>query len=273
MSIDPAAVTTSLFDVRGRRAVVTGAASGLGLAAAEVLAECGARVTLADIDSERLAEQAGRLSAGGCDVRTAVVDVTDDASVRSALADAAAAYGGLDIVFANAGIAAVPGYANPGGQELHTVAEDAWRKVVGVNLDGVLSTMRAAAGVMKPQGSGRIVVTASTAGLRADPMVCYGYIASKAAVVNVARQAALELAPHGVHVNVIAPGPIKTRIGGGVTPESERQWAALVPLGRMGEPEELKGLALMLASPAASFITGAVITIDGGQLLGEPGGW
>ena len=102
---------------------------------------------------------------------------------------------------------------------------------------------------MKPQGSGRIVVTASTAGLRADPMVCYGYIASKAAVVNVARQAALELAPHGVHVNVIAPGPIKTRIGGGVTPESERQWAALVPLGRMGEPEELKGLALLLASP------------------------
>ena len=214
MSIDPAAVTTRLFDVRGRRAVVTGAASGLGLAAAEVLAECGARVTLADIDSERLAEQAGRLSAGGCDVRTAVVDVTDDASVRAAFADAAAAYGGLDIVFANAGIAAVPGYANAGGQELHMVAEDAWRKVIGVNLDGVLSTMRAAAGVMKPQGSGRIVVTASTAGLRADPMVCYGYIASKAAVVNVARQAALELAPHGVHVNVIAPGPIKTRIGG-----------------------------------------------------------
>ena len=193
--------------------------------------------------------------------------------VRAAFDGAVAAYGGIDIVFANAGIAAVPGYANPGGQELHTVADDVWRRVVGVNLDGVLHTLRAAAGVMKPQGSGRIVITASTAGLRADPMVCYGYIASKGAVVNVARQAALELAPHGVHVNVIAPGPIKTRIGGGVTPESERQWAALVPLGRMGEPEELKGLALLLASPAASFITGAVITIDGGQLLGEPGGW
>jgi NAD(P)-dependent dehydrogenase (short-subunit alcohol dehydrogenase family) len=273
MSVDPAAVTARLFDVRGRRAVVTGAASGLGLAAAEVLAECGARVTLADVHAERLAEAAGRLSEGGCDVRTAVVDVTDDSSVRSAFADAAAAYGGIDIVFANAGIAAVPGYANPGGQELHTVGDDAWRRVLDVNLDGVLSTMRAAAGVMKPQRSGRIVVTASTAGLRADPMVCYGYVASKAAVVNVARQAALELAPHGVHVNVIAPGPIKTRIGGGVTPESEQQWAALVPIGRMGEPEELKGLALMLASPAASFITGAVITIDGGQFLGEPGGW
>jgi NAD(P)-dependent dehydrogenase (short-subunit alcohol dehydrogenase family) len=76
-----------------------------------------------------------------------------------------------------------------------------------------------------------------------------------------------------VRVNVIAPGPIKTRIGGGVTPESEQAWSALVPLGRMGDSEEIKGLALLLASRAASFITGAVVTIDGGQLLGEPGGW
>jgi len=273
MSIDPGALASRLFDVRGSRAVVTGAAGGLGLAIAEVLAESGARVTLADIDAERLEEAAAGLTARGCDVRTARADVTDPESVRALFDGALAAHGGVDVVFANAGIAAVPGYANDGGQELHTVADDVWRRVLAVNLDGVLHTMRAAAGAMKPQGSGRIVVTASTAGLRADPMVCYGYAASKAAVVNVARQAALELAPHGVHVNVIAPGPIRTRIGGGVTPESERRWASLVPLGRMGEPEELKGLALLLASPAASFITGAVITIDGGQLLGEPGGW
>ena len=273
MSSDPGAVTSRLFDVRGSRAVVTGAASGLGLAIAEVLAESGARVTLADIDAGRLEEAAAALAARGCDVRTARADVTDPASVRALFDGVLEAHGGVDVVFANAGIAAVPGYANEGGQELQTVADDVWRRVLAVNLDGVLHTMRAAAGAMKPQGSGRIVVTASTAGLRADPMVCYGYAASKAAVVNVARQAALELAPHGVHVNVIAPGPIRTRIGGGVTPESERQWASLVPLGRMGEPEELKGLALLLASPAASFITGAVITIDGGQLLGEPGGW
>ncbi len=181
MSIDPGAVTARLFDVRERRAFVTGAASGLGLAIAEVLADCGARVTLADIDEERLEEVAGTLTARGCEVRTVVVDVTDDASVRAAFDGAVAAYGGVDIVFANAGIAAVPGYAIPGGQELHTVADDVWRRVVGVNLDGVLHTMRAAAGVMKPQRSGRIVVTASTAGLRADPMVCYGYSASKAA--------------------------------------------------------------------------------------------
>ena len=273
MSSDPGAVTSRLFDVRGSRAVVTGAASGLGLAIAEVLADCGARVTLADIDDERLGAAAAALAARGGDVRTTVADVTDADSVRALFDGALAAYGGIDVVFANAGIAAVPGYANPGGQELHAGEDEVWRRVLAVNLDGVLHTLRAAAGAMKAQGAGRIVVTASTAGLRADPMVCYGYAASKAAVVNLARQAALELAPHGVRVNVIAPGPIRTRIGGGVTPQSERQWAALVPLGRIGEPDELKGLALLLASPAASFMTGAVITIDGGQLLGEPGGW
>ena len=267
------AVTARLFDVTGRRVVVTGAASGLGLAIAEVLADCGARVTLADVDEARVATEAAQLAVRGGDVRTAVVDVADPEAVRGLFRDVVEVQGGVDVVFANAGIAAVPGYANEGGQELHTVADEDWRRVLSINQDGVLFTMREAAAVMKPQGSGRIVVTASTAGLRADPMVCYGYAASKAAVINVARQAALELAPHGVHVNVIAPGPIKTRIAGGVTPEGEKQWAALVPLGRMGEPEELQGLALLLASPASSFITGAVIPIDGGQLLGEPGGW
>jgi NAD(P)-dependent dehydrogenase (short-subunit alcohol dehydrogenase family) len=271
--VSAADVTARLFDVSGRRAVVTGAGSGLGLAIAEVLADCGARVTLADIDGERTAAEATRLATRGGDVRLAVVDVADPAAVRELFRGVVEAQGGVDVVFANAGIAAVPGYANEGGQELHTVADEDWRRVLSINQDGVLFTMREAAAVMKPQSAGRIVVTASTAGLRADPMVCYGYAASKAAVINIARQAALELAPHGVHVNVIAPGPIKTRIAGGVTPEGERQWAALVPLGRMGEPEELKGLALLLASPASSFMTGAVITIDGGQLLGEPGGW
>ena len=156
MTIDPGAITSRLFDVRGQCAVVTGAASGLGLAIAEVLADCGARVTLADVHAEHLEEVAAALTARGCDVRAAVTDVADDASVRALFDGAQAAFGGLDIVFANAGIPAVPGYANPGGQELHTVADDVWRRVLAVNLDGVLHTLRAAAGAMKPQGSGRI---------------------------------------------------------------------------------------------------------------------
>jgi NAD(P)-dependent dehydrogenase (short-subunit alcohol dehydrogenase family) len=145
--------------------------------------------------------------------------------------------------------------------------------VLGVNLHGVLFTMKHAAAVMKPQGSGRIVVTSSIAGLRPEPVVCYGYAASKAAVVNLVRQAALELAPHGVLVNAICPGPFKgTRIGAGATldpdPELERAWAEMIPLGRMAALDELKGLALLLASPASSYITGAAHVIDGGALVG-----
>jgi NAD(P)-dependent dehydrogenase (short-subunit alcohol dehydrogenase family) len=259
-----------LFDVQGVRALVTGAASGIGLAFAEVLADSGARVTLADIDGERLARVTGELESRGGDVRSVVADISDPAAVDAAFADAVAAHGGLDVVFANAGIAAVPGWGVPGGQELHTVAGEVYERVLAINQHGVLYTMRAAAGLMKPQGSGRIIVTASTAGLASEPLVCYGYAASKAAVIGVARHAALELAPHGVNVNVIAPGPFKTRIAGGVDAEGERVWASLVPLGRMGDTDELKGLALLLASPAGSFITGAVIPIDGGQLLGTP---
>ena len=119
------------------------------------------------------------------------------------------------------------------------------------------------------------MVTSSVAGLRPEPVVCYGYIASKAAVLHVVRQAALDLAPHGVRVNAICPGPFKgTRIGAGATldpdPETERQWAGTVPLGRMAVPEEMKGLVLLLASPAGSFITGAAYVIDGVALIAAP---
>ena len=261
-----------LFDVGGTRAIVTGAASGLGFAMAEVLAECGARVTLADIDAERLEDATRRLAERGGTVRSFVVDVSDEERVRALIEDVVAAEGGLDVVFANAGIAAVPGFAVEGGQRIETVARADWDKVLGVNLNGVLFTMKHAAAAMRRQGSGRIVVTSSNAGLRPEPEVCYGYAASKAAILNVVRQAALELAPHRVLVNAICPGPFKgTRIGGGVTekpdPETERMWARTVPLGRMAEPEELKGLVLLLASPASSFMTGAAYLVDGGTLV------
>jgi NAD(P)-dependent dehydrogenase (short-subunit alcohol dehydrogenase family) len=234
-------VAERLFDVRGTRVVVTGAASGLGFAMAEVLAQAGARLTLAD--------------------------VADAGQVDALIDGAVAAYGGLDVVFANAGISLEPGFKDPGGG-LAGIDPEQWRRVIAVDFDGVMATLRAAARVMKPQGSGRIVVTASTAGLRTDPMVGYSYATAKAAVIAATRQAALELAPHGVLVNALAPGAIRTRIGGGVLPgpEIERMWADTIPLGRMGEPEEIKGLVLLLASPASSYITGAILPVDGGAL-------
>jgi NAD(P)-dependent dehydrogenase (short-subunit alcohol dehydrogenase family) len=272
VTVSPTDVLTDLFDVQGSRVVVTGAAAGLGFAMAEVLAECGARVTLADIHAERLQDAVARLADRGCDVRGVEVDVRDEGSVEGLVQGVVGEQGGVDVVFANAGLASVPGFRVDGGQTLATLERSDWDTVLGVNLTGVIHTMRSSARAMTKQGSGRIVVTASNAGLRVEPLVCYGYAASKAAVLNIVRHAALELAPHGVLVNAICPGPFKgTRIGGGVTesptPELERMWSKTVPLGRMAEPEELKGLVLLLASPASSFMTGGAYLIDGGTLV------
>lgn len=267
-----AEVLGRLFDVRGTCVVVTGAASGLGFAMAEVLAACGAHVTLADVDRARLEASTERLAGAGGHARSSVVDVRDPDAVQALLDDVVDAEGRVDVVFANAGLAAVPGFGVEGGQTLDTVQRADWDAVLDVNLNGVMHTMRAAAAVMKRQGSGRIVVTASNAGLRPEPMACYGYHASKAAVIHMVRVAALELARHGVLVNAICPGPFfGTLIGGGVTEhpteEMKADWARMIPLGRMAHPDELKGLVVLLASPASSFMTGAAYVIDGGSLV------
>ena len=265
-------VQERIFDVTGSRVVVTGAASGLGFAMAEVLAECGARVTLADIDEERLAASTEALRARGLDASASITDVADEDAVQALLDEVVAAHGGVDVVFANAGFAAVPGFRFKDGQTFDTIERSDWDRVLGVNLTGVMHTMRSAARVMKTQRSGRIVVTASNAGLRIEPMACYGYHASKAAVIHLVRAAALELAAHGILVNAVCPGPFYgTLIGGGVTEhpteELKQLWETLIPLGRMAHPDELKGVVLLLASPASSFITGSALVVDGGSLV------
>jgi NAD(P)-dependent dehydrogenase (short-subunit alcohol dehydrogenase family) len=255
-----------LFDVSGARTVVTGAASGLGLAIAEVMADCGARVTLVDVDEEHLSEAAGELERRGGDVRASSLDVTEPDQVERLFDEVVEAQGGVDVVFANAGISLEPGVLDPSGG-LAAFDRETWDRVLAVNLNGVMFTVSSAAKPMKRQGSGRIVVTASTAGFGTDPMVGYSYSATKAALVVIVRQAALELARHGVHVNAIAPGPFRTNIGGGAPPIPPEAWEGVVALGRMAEPDELKGVALLLASPACSFMTGAIVPVDGGQLL------
>jgi len=175
-------------------------------------------------------------------------------------------------VFANAGIALGPGPGQADGQ-LDTFDLAEWTTLFDVNLYGVLNTMRAAARHMKRQRAGSIVVTASTAGLRADPFVSYSYVVAKAGVVNLTRQAALDLARWRIRVNAIAPGPFRTAIGGQrpKDPQREAMWSAVVPLGRMGDPREIRGLTVLLASPASSFMTGGVYPVDGGALLQAPG--
>lgn len=255
------------FDIRNRHVLITGAASGLGLAIAEAMVDAGANVTLVDVDADALGQVAHKLEGRGSAVEHATCDVADPAAVEATVGSAAARFGALDVAFVNAGI---PGARRTDAEanRIERVQQADWDRVIAVNLSGALNTMKAAAAVMRPQRSGRIIVTTSTAGLRADPMVGYAYVASKAALLNVVRQAALDLAGDQVQVNAIAPGPFRTNIGGQgpSDPVKEALWASTVPLGRIGDPEEIKGLALLLASPASSFMTGAVFPVDGGAL-------
>jgi NAD(P)-dependent dehydrogenase (short-subunit alcohol dehydrogenase family) len=258
---------SELFNVQGNVAFVTGAASGLGKAYAEVMAQNGARVMMTDIDGTAVEEQAAQLRATGCVVETFVLDIADLPALRAAIESTVERWGRLDTVFANAGISAGPGFdVSPAG-EIEAIDLNSWNKVIDINLTAAMVTIQAAAKHMKPQRSGRIIVTSSIGGLRSEPMVGYAYIASKAAIANVVRQAAIELAPHNILVNAIAPGPFLTNIAGGRLhrePEVVAKFSDMVPLGRIAQPDEIKGLALLLASPAGSFMTGTVIPIDGG---------
>ena len=262
---DRAAVLDRLFDVAGLGAVVTGAASGLGLAIAEVLACCGAHVTLADADAEGVQRATADLAATGATVRSAVVDVADASAVDRLLREAAEQPGGLSIVFANAGISAGTGPTTPQGQ-LTAVEQERWDRVIAINLSGVFATLQAAARYVTPDGRGRVVVTSSVAGIGGDPMVGYAYAASKAGVIALVKQASADLGRGGTLVNAIAPGSFRTNIAGGriKQPGAAEQFAKTTLIGRLAEPSELQGLALFLASPASSYVTGATFVIDGG---------
>lgn len=262
----PAEVLAEIFPVRDLVVLVTGAGSGLGRAIAEALAGCGAHVVAADLDGTRLHQAFGDFHPAGS-VELAGVDVRDASGVDDLVAGIVARHGRIDTVFANAGIAKGGGLADGAGQ-LDTFDMADWHALFRVNLDGVVHTLRSAARWMKKRGGGSMVATASTAGLRADPLVSYSYVAAKAGVVNLVRQAALDLARWRIRVNAIAPGPFRTNIGGGPPDETgEKLWGSTVPLGRMGDPREIRGLAVLLASPASSFMTGAVYPIDGGAML------
>jgi NAD(P)-dependent dehydrogenase (short-subunit alcohol dehydrogenase family) len=168
-------------------------------------------------------------------------------------------------VFANAGVTGGPGFGNPEG-EIETASLELWEQSLRINLTGAFLTMRGAAKHMKRQRRGSIVVTSSVAALRASSLPSYGYHAAKAGIAQAVRVAALELGPYNVRINAIAPGPFATNIANGRlrTPEGVAMFSSTLPMARIADVKEIKGLALLLASPASSFITGAIIPIDGG---------
>lgn len=264
-----------LFNVEGMAALVTGGASGIGLACAEVLAANGARVCVVDRDRERLEGTAARLAKVSNDVMTASADATDLARMEAVVADVIKRFGRLDIAFINAGIGGGPGFLDMAGQrnpdgQIENLDDKFWYGHVAGNLDAVFVSLKAIVPPMRSQRSGSIVITTSLAALKPENFVCTPYMVAKAGAAHLMHQTALELAKYNVRVNAMAPGAFVTGIGGGrmARPEVQARFARTNPMGRMADPDEIKGLALFLASPASSYVTGAQYAIDGGGVLG-----
>ncbi len=242
-------------------AVVTGAGSGIGRATAVRLAAEGARVACLDVDGDA----AGRTAAEVDGVAHAV-----DVSRPEALSDVARELGPVDVVVAGAGVTSAG--------SVETCTEDEWARVLGVNLTGVWATIKAFVPALRARGGGSVIAVASVAALRGFPD-SVAYAASKGGVVALVRQAAVDLANDGIRVNAVAPGSVRTpfveetlrrrgSVAGtaGSLEETLAQVAALHPLGRMGEPEDVAALIAFLASDDASWITGSLYVVDGGMM-------
>jgi NAD(P)-dependent dehydrogenase (short-subunit alcohol dehydrogenase family) len=248
------------FSLAGRAALVTGASGTLGARFAETLAGAGAAVALAARRTGAMQALRERLEAGGARAAVVAMDVTDGGSVEAAVAEAAAALGPIDIVINNSGIAEPAASLDQ--------SDDDWRHVFAVNLDGARRVSIAAVRrLVAEKRAGAIVNVASILGLRQGAGVT-AYAASKAALVQMTRQHALEWARHGIRVNALAPGYIETDLNRDFfATDAGRAQIRRIIQRRLGRPEELDGSLLLLASDAGSFITGAVLVVDGGHML------
>jgi NAD(P)-dependent dehydrogenase (short-subunit alcohol dehydrogenase family) len=252
---------STLFDIRGKVALVTGASSGLGDNFARRLASEGAVVVAAARRSDRLEKLVREIEAAGGKALAVALDVNDPASVEAAFAAAARTAGVPDIVVNNAGIA----QTKPSLE----LSEEDWRSVMNTNLDGVWRVAQAGARAMIAAGKGGSIINiASILGLRVATHLL-AYTSAKAAVVQMTEALALEWARHRIRVNAIAPGYIETEINKGFfATDAGQAVARRIPQRRIGLPKELDGALLLLASDAGSFMTGSTIVVDGGHVVG-----
>ena len=254
------------MEVRGGRlggkvAVITGAASGIGRISAERFASEGARVVVADLDAVGAQKAAETIAQDGGEATHVRCDVTRAEDVRAMVEAAVERYGGLDILFNNAGSATSPHPAE------ETTEEDLDR-ALAVNVKGVFLCSRAAIPALR-EGGGSIIVTASIMGVRARPGFT-AYAASKAAAIHLARTLALELAEDGIRVNCLAPVAtdtpmLSTFVGDRDLDQGRAAFVSTIPLGRLATPADVASAALFLASDESAFITGAVLPVDGGR--------
>jgi meso-butanediol dehydrogenase/(S,S)-butanediol dehydrogenase/diacetyl reductase len=244
-------------------AIVTAGGSGIGAATVRRFAREGAAVVIADLSGTRAEQVRAEVVATGARAAAFKMDVADPQAVEATIKLALDSFGRLDILFNNAGMAEVA--------LIHETTIESWERVIAVTLTGTFLGLKYALPIMRRQGSGAVINTASISGMHGD----YGmasYNAAKAAVINLTRTAALENAKHGIRVNCVCPGGINTRVaqilGKGRADEWRRVMGSSHPIGRMGEPEEIANTVTFLASDEASFITGSSFVADGGVTAG-----
>jgi meso-butanediol dehydrogenase/(S,S)-butanediol dehydrogenase/diacetyl reductase len=254
------------MDFKNKVGLVTGAGSGIGRATAIGFAQRGGAVAVVDINGDNANRVAAEITAAGGKALAIVADVTQAADIDMMVTRTVGALGRLDFMHNNA-------FGMPPAQANSTfvartgdVTDEVWTRMIDVGLTAVFRGMKRAIPVMRAQGGGAIVNTASISGLRAD----YGivaYNAAKAGVVNLTRVAAVEYARHGIRVNCICPGAIDTPLLAAAltTPEARAKFNEVIPMGRLGRPEEMANVVLFLGSDLASFVTGAAYVADGGQ--------
>jgi NAD(P)-dependent dehydrogenase (short-subunit alcohol dehydrogenase family) len=247
------------FEMTGSVAVVTGGSSGIGFEAAKALGACGAKVVLANRDRNALDSAVKRLVESGIEATRTVLDVTDPTAVTKAADGIVAEYGKVDILVNSAGIARLNSAVE--------TPDDEWRAVMDVNVNGMFWCCRAFGRHMLAQGKGSIVNLGSMSGLIINrPQTAASYMASKGAVHMLTKALATEWAKSGVRVNALAPGYVATEMTLKMRdrPELFNVWLDMTPMGRVGEPSEVAAAVIYLASAASTYVTGAVLSVDGG---------
>lgn len=259
---------SELYDLTGKVAVVTGAAKGIGLAIAGRLSEAGATLVLSDIDAETVRSVRDEMRGQGRAASDCVSDVSTAAGAVEPVRAAKAEHGRIDVLVNNAGI-----YPMTPALDL---TEDVWDRTLNLNLKGLFFAAQAAAREMAESGRGGAIVNIASVDAFKPVGNLVHYDASKGGVVMLTKSLAKELGPRGVRVNAIAPGGIQTpgteqatpALPPGVDVEAmTRQLLASLPLGRIGEPDDVARLALFLASPASAYMTGSTVVVDGGMLI------
>jgi NAD(P)-dependent dehydrogenase (short-subunit alcohol dehydrogenase family) len=251
------------FSLKGKVSVVTGAATGLGKTMAAALAQAGSDIVIADVNVAQAEKTAGEIKKENTEVLVVGMDVTREDDVFHMVETVTGKFGRIDVLINNAGIAVQ--------EKAEDMSLEVWRKVTGVNLDGVFLVSREVGKVMIRQKAGSIINISSMSGIISNTPQCQcSYNASKAGVIMLTKSLAGEWAKHNIKVNTIAPGYMKTKLtkrffeeGGDII----KKWMGMSPMGRPGEPHELEGIAVYLASDASSFATGGVFVIDGGYTV------